>query len=427
MKNLKLKNFYILQLGQFISQFGSKMTSWALVLWAYEQSGSVLSTSTLTICSLLPSVLLSFFAGSFIDGWNKKKVMLISNMIEIACSILTLTLLFSNQLNISFLCLINIILGVTYAFQAPALSVAITLIVPREYYTKTSGLRSFSDSFNTTFAPLVAAFLYALLGMRLILIVDFFTFIFAAISLVVFVHIPRDITKNQTNQESFVSNCKQGMCYIAARKDIFHLIVFMGFVNLIAAIYSCNLVPMVLSRSDNNKFQLGIVSGTIGIAGIIGSVLVTLTKQPDKRVPVIINTMLFSFLICNNMLGICRNYYLWTLAVFLGNCSVPFLTANVEYLMRTKIPLEMQGRVFSARNTLQYTSIPVGYMLGGILTDKIFQPFMNTTSSLQQFCSYIVGNGKGAGSALVYILIAFIGVAGCCFFKFDKHMKLLDE
>ena len=52
MKNLKynnkLKNFYILQLGQFISQFGSKMTSFGLIMWAYEQSGSVLYISSLT-------------------------------------------------------------------------------------------------------------------------------------------------------------------------------------------------------------------------------------------------------------------------------------------------------------------------------------------------------------------------------------------
>ncbi|WP_041711059.1 hypothetical protein [Clostridium pasteurianum] len=71
--------------------------------------------------------------------------------------------------------------------------------------------------------------------------------------------------------------------------------------------------------------------------------------------------------------------------------------------MRTKIPIEMQGRVFSARNTLQYFSIPVGYILGGLLTDKLLEPFMKKPSAPQQFFSYIVGNGTGAGSGLIYI------------------------
>ena len=150
-------------------------------------------------------------------------------------------------------------------------------------------------------------------------------------------------------------------------------------------------------------------------------------KQPKKRIPAIINTMIFSFLICNSMLGIGRNYQIWMIAVFLGNCLIPFLIANVEYIMRTEIPIEMQGRVFSARNTLQYFSIPVGYILGGVLTDKLLVPFMNKPSTPQLFFSYIVGNGTGAGNGLIYIIIALLGFLGCCFFKFDKHLKSLDN
>jgi hypothetical protein len=106
---------------------------------------------------------------------------------------------------------------------------------------------------------------------------------------------------------------------------------------------------------------------------------------------------------------------------------VPFLTANVEYFMRTKVPVELQGRVFSARNTLQYFTIPLGYLIGGIATDKILNPFMNTTSPLQQILSRLVGKGSGAGNALIYVIIAILGFLGCCLFKADKHIKVLDD
>lgn len=379
--NNELNNFYILQLGQFLSEFGSKTTSFGLIMWAYEQSSSVMSTSALTLCTLLPSILLSFFAGSFIDRWNKKNIMLIANVIATIFSLITLILIFCNQLNITYLYLINFTLGVFYAF----------------------------------------------IGLKVIVIVDLFSFISSFILLLLFVHVPNDFVKNQDKKESFLTNCKQGLHYIIDRKAIFHLIIFMAFVNFISSIYSSNFAPMILSRNGNNKLELGMVSSTIGIAGIIGSTLVALIKQPKKRVPVIINTMIFSFLICNSMLGIGRTYHVWIIAVFSGNCLVPFLTANVEYIMRTKIPIEMQGRVFSARNTLQYFSTPMGYILGGILTDKILEPFMQKPSTLQQFFSYIVGNGAGAGNALIYIIIALIGFFGCCFFKFDKSLKSLDD
>ncbi|MDT8717515.1 MFS transporter [Clostridium sp. 19966] len=425
--NKELNNFYILQLGEFISQFGSKMTSFGLILWAYELSGSVLSTSSLTVCTLLPSTLLSFFAGSFIDRWKKKKIVLAANAVATIFSLLTLLLITSNRLSIVYLYVINFTLGIVDAFQDPASSVMISLIVPKKYYTKISGLRSLVSTCTTTFAPVLSASLYALIGLKAIVSIDLCSFLFAFSVLLFFVHIPGDKAYENSKSETFSSNCKKGIHYIVNRKDIFHLIIYMSFVNLIAAIYNCNFTPMILSRSGNNKFQLGIVSSMIGLSGIIGSLLVTVLKEPKKRVPVIINSMLFSFLICNSMLGIGRNYYVWSAAVLLGNCSVPFLMANVEYLMRTKVPIEMQGRVFAARNTLQYFSIPVGYILGGILTDKLLKPFMAKPSHFQKFFSYIVGNDAGSGNALIYIVIALLGFLGCCYFKLDKYIKSLDD
>lgn len=429
--NKELKIFYILQLGDFISQFGSKMTSFALIMWAYELSGSVLSTSALTVCTLLPSTLMGFFAGSFIDRWKKKKILLSANVIATFFSFVTLLLIITNKLNIVYLYTINLILGIVNAFQDPASAVMISLIVPKKYYTKISGLRSLASTCTTTFAPILATSLYALIGLKAIVSIDLFSFLFSFLfaftSLLFFVHVPNDKVCLSNEAESFFSNCKKGVHYIAERKDIFHLVMYMAFVNLIAAIYNCNFAPMILSRNGNDKFQLGIVSSMVGVAGIIGSLLVTILKEPRKRIPVIINSMMFSFLICNSLLAIGRTYYVWSTAVLLGECLVPFLMANVEYIMRTRVPIELQGRVFAARNTLQYFSIPLGYILGGIIADKLLKPFMAAPSSLQQVLSYIVGKNAGSGNALIYLVIAIIGFLGCCYFKFDKYIKSLDE
>jgi predicted MFS family arabinose efflux permease len=292
---------------------------------------------------------------------------------------------------------------------------------------KTSGISSFCNSFTSIFAPVVTTAIYAFIGMKYIIMIDLTTFIFAFLTLCFLVRIPKYVPKNKDEKISFLKTCSLGLRYIVNKKGVFHLILFMSFVNLIAAIYNCNFAPMVLSRNGYNELELGIVSSTIGIAGLIGSILVSFSKKPKKRITLILNIMSFSFLICNCLLGIGRNFYVWTFAVFAGNCFIPFLTANVEYIMRTEIPLEMQGRVFAARNTLQFTSIPVGYLLGGFFADKIFEPFMNTPSSVQQFLTNIVGSGAGSGIALIYIVIGIIGFLGCCVFRFDKDMKVLDN
>jgi MFS family permease len=422
--NIQAKNYYLLIIGQFVSQFGSKLTSFGLILWSYKQSGSVLSMSLLSVCYLVPEVMLSFISGTISDKWNKKKIMLVSDAIAAFFSCCVLVMLFTGTLRVEYLYLINFFLGVTDSFQFPASSVAISLIVPKEDYMKISGINSFFTSFIGIFAPIVATSLYAFFGLRVLVMIDLVTFLFAFLTLAFGVHIPDHATEER-EKKSIFSECIYGIRYLITKKDVFSLVLFMGFVNLVAAVYNTDLAPMILLRNGNNDVQLGVVSSAISVAGLVGSIFVSKMPAPKKRISLILNIMTFSFLFCNGLLGIGQNYYVWTLAVFGGNVLIPFLTANVEYIMRTNIPIELQGRVFAARNTLQYTSIPIGNLLGGILADDVFIPYIRS-SSLKPFWKVLVGTGDGAGLGLLYICFAIIGSLGTTLFRMSKSLQLLN-
>jgi MFS family permease len=429
MRTFKIKkeqsNYYLFIIGQFVSQFGSRLTSYGLILWSYKQTGSVLSMSLLSVCYLVPEVLLSFLSGSVSDRWNKKKIMLVSDLIAAVFSLSVILMLYTKTLRLEYLYIINFFLGVTDSFQNPASEVTISMIVPKEDYLKSSGIRSFFTSFTGVLAPIVATSLYAFCGLKAIVFIDLVTFVFAFATLAAGIHIPETV-KLQPEKVPLATQCIFGLKYLISNRKIFSLILFMAFVNLIAAIYNTNLAPMVLSRNGGNDVQLGIVSSAISIAGLIGSVLVTRLPAPSKRVPFMINIMIFSFLFCNGLLGIGRNYYMWTIAVFGGNLMIPLLVANVEYIMRTRTPLELQGRVFAARNTLQYTSIPIGNLLGGVLADRVFIPYANA-SKLQGTLRMLVGEGNGSGLGLLYLAIAVMGLFGCLVFYRDKNFHALDQ
>jgi hypothetical protein len=424
--NSELKNFYLFLMGQFVSQFGSRLTSYGLILWAYKQSGSVLSLSLLSICYLVPEVFLSFISGTISDRWNKKIIMLVADTISAVFSLSIFIMLLTGNLKVSYLYIINFMMGVMDSFQNPAFEVSVSAMVAKDDYIKTSGIRTFCNSFIGVLAPFVATSLYAILGMECIVLIDLATFVFAFVTLAFVVRVPH-ISNKDAEAQSLLEQCKFGIRYLINKKGILNLIMFMAFVNLIAAIYNVNLAPMVLSRNGNNDIQLGIVSSTVSIGGILGSILVSKMPQTKKRVPLILNIMSFSFLFCNGLLGIGRNYYVWTLAVFGGNILIPFLTANVEYIMRTKVPLEQQGRVFSARNTLQFASIPIGNLLGGFFADKVFTPFMSNPNDVPAFFSILVGKGEGSGIGLLYVCIALGGLLGCCLFRGNKNLLSLDH
>lgn len=410
----ELKNFYIFSLGQFVSQFGSKLSSYGFILWAYKESNSVLTTSLLGACYLVPEIFFSFIAGGISDSWNKKSIIILSDTMAGFLSLLVLMLFSFDILEVKHLYIINFLLGIGDAFQNPASEVVISIIVSKENYIKTSGIRSFFNSFITIFVPICSVAIYSFSGLKYILIVDLLTFLFALLTLIFLVYIPEIKSLKEENINIF-KQCIAGIKYIFYRKDILALIYFMGFINFIAGMYNTALAPMILSRTGNNDIQLGIVTSSIGISGLLGSLIVQKFPQPKKRVPLMANIMIFSFLICNILLGVGRNYIWWTIAVLAGYFFVPLLLANMEYFMRTKVPLEVQGKVFSARNTIQYATLPMGNLLCGILADNFFEPYMLGRGYGQEFFHYFTGEGSGSGLALMYIFLGLIGFIGSFF------------
>lgn len=422
----ELKNFYIFSLGQFVSQFGSKLSSYGFILWAYKESNSVLTTSLLGACYLVPEIFFSFIAGGISDSWNKKSIIILSDTMAGFLSLLVLILFSFDILEVKHLYIINFLLGIGDAFQNPASEVVISIIVSKENYIKTSGIRSFFNSFITIFVPICSVAIYSFSGLKYILIVDLLTFLFALLTLIFLVYIPEIKSLKEENINIF-KQCIAGVKYIFYRKDILALIYFMGFINFIAGMYNTALAPMILSRTGNNDIQLGVVTSSIGISGLLGSLIVQKFPQPKKRVPLMANIMIFSFLICNILLGVGRNYIWWTIAVLAGHFFVPLLLANMEYFMRTKVPLEVQGKVFSARNTIQYATLPMGNLLCGILADNFFEPYMLGRGYGQEFFHYFTGEGSGSGLALMYIFLGLIGFIGSFLFKKNKNFNKLDQ
>ena len=83
---------------------------------------------------------------------------------------------------------------------------------------------------------------------------------------------------------------------------------------------------------------------------------------------------------------------------------------NMDILMRERVPLGMQGRVFSAKSTLQNFTIPPALLLGGLLADTVFEPFMGADSPAQRILSMLFGTGKGSGIGLMFFIVGLAGM-----------------
>lgn len=395
MNNLKqtikeLHVFLVLWSTQACSQLGSSMTSFALVIWSLQQSGSAMVSAMLSICSYTPYVLFGLFAGSLCDRWDKRKTMLICDSLAAATTLGIGFLMLQGTLEIWHLYILNAVNGFM----------------------------------NTLLVPIFATSLYALFGMQTILLLDLISFGVAFIALAFFIKLPAAKAQSM-KKEPLLSGVKSGLRWLRANRGVLDLILYLAAINLVASAYDAALPYMLLMREGGSEAVLGLVNTCMGLANLSGSLLLMLRPTKHHRVRTIHNALLISMGTESFLLALGRGPSLWCLGAILGWLFIPVMNTNMDVLLREHIPLAMQGRVYAARNSLQFFTIPAGYCLGGVLVDYILEPFMASREA-SPLLVHAVGQGAGSGAALLFLLLGFTGVAICLLFRRDTNIWALE-
>ena len=416
-----MRGFLTLWLTQAFSALGSSMTAFALVVWSYQAEGSALSTALLTVCSYAPYVGMSIFAGTLSDRWNKKKTLLVCDALAALTTIAVILLLKTGNLRIWHLYGINAINGLMNTVQQPASEVAVTLLTPKEQVQRASSLQQVSNSIINIATPAQAAAMIAFAGLESVLLFDLVTFAAAAVSLLLFIRIPA--SPAQEKKERFSQALRTGLGYLGKNRGILMLILFLSGINLVASMHSAALPALAINRAGEAGY--GMIGTVTGIATLAGSLLVAALPQPKSRVRVICNTLLFAMSTENFLLAFGRNVPVWCVGAALGWISIPIMSANLGALMRERVPVALQGRVYSVRNTLQFFTIPVGYLMGGWLVDRVFEPLM-AVQGAGSWLTVLFGTGKGAGAALTYCLLGVLGTLICLYFRRNRHIRALE-
>ncbi len=319
--------------------------------------------------------------------------------------------------------LLNALNGLMNAVQYPVSEVVVTLLTPKDQVQRVSGLLSLSQSLTTLLSPVLATALLGLLGLEAVIVFDLATCAAAVGTLLWGVEFPETPPAEKV---PLTRSAGEGVRWLLNQRGVLDLILFLACINLIASMYNAALPAMVLSRPGGGETALGLVEAATGLAHLAGSLLVTALPQPRSRVRVICNCLLVSMSTENLLLALGRGTGTWCFGAVLGWLLIPMMQANMSALLRLRIPVEMQARVYAARNTLQFFTIPLGYLLGGWLVDRVCEPLMVRLGP-DAALTALLGSGKGSGAALLFLAIAFAGVAVCLLFRHDRHLWSLEE
>ena len=422
MKQPSFKRYIVFWLSQSVSQLGSSMTSFALILWAYGRTSSAMSVSLMSFCRYLPYILVSLFAGAFVDTHRKKSIMLVSDAIAAAGSLTVFLCGAAGVLDIWQIYAVNLVIGFMNSVQSPAMSVAVGRMVPKERLGQVSGMNSFSGNLITIFSPAIASAVYAFGGLNTVILADLCSFLFAFLVLLLFIHVPEE--GERKNRLSPLQGCADGFRFLRAHRGLWTIALTMWVINFLSRLtYENILSPMLIARTGGNA-AVGVVNAVLGVGGVVGGLVVSTGKLPKDNVKLIYFSTAFSFLAGDMLMALGQNTFVWALAAVAASVPIPFLNAGQNVILYQNIPTEMQGRVFAVRNAIQYSSIPVGILLGGFLADSVFEPFMASESALAGALHRLVGYGSGSGMAVMFLCTS---VCGALFSILCYRSKGMDE
>ena len=369
--------------GEFISAIGSGLTSFGLSVYVFRQTGSAASMGLVTLLAFLPTLLFSVPAGVLADKYDKRLLMMIGDGFSALGIVYILTCMLQGEAKLYQICVGVFVSAVFSSLLEPSYRATVTDLLTKEEYSKASGLVSIAGSARYLISPVLAGILLAVSDIRLLFVIDISTFILTVISTAV---VRKGIaTKETENQSGFFKSLTEGWRAIADRRGVLLLILvssvmtcFMGAIQILSE-------PLILDFADSTT--LGIAQ-TVCASGMLVSGLFLGMRGIKKGYVKVLAISLFLTGITMIGFGIRENIYIICLFGFLFFATLPFANNCLDYLVRTNIPDELQGRAWGVIGFLSQIGYVVAYGLAGVAADGI-------ASKLQ------IGVGRGAAGVVM--------------------------
>ncbi len=409
--------FVIVWIGQIVSVLASAMSQFGLTIWMYQQTQSATAMGLMQVFFITPFLLLSPIAGVMVDRYNRKLMMMLSDLAAVTATFGIFLLYATGNLQFWHLYVAAVLNGIGNTFQWPAYSAAISTMVPKEQLGRANGLMSLIEAGPGVLAPTLAGALLPLVGLTGLLFFDFITF-FVAIGGLLLVRVPQP-SRSAEGAAAEAGNLWQqsifGFKYILVRPSLLGLQMVFFFCNLFSGIAFTLLAPMILARTGQNSVIFGMVESMLAVGGIVSGVAMSVWGGFKRRVHgVLLGWIITSVGII--LLGFGQGLSLWIPAAIIASVVNALINGSNQAIWQSKVAPDLQGRVFSARRLIAWMTSPITPIIAGTLADFVLEPAMRANGSLAGLFGGWVGTGPGAGMGLLIILSGLgslaIGVGG---------------
>lgn len=369
-KQLFSKNFVLLWLGQGVSQLGTGVGYIATLWWVQTTTGSALALGTLATVSGLVGVILSPFAGVFVDRWNRKNIIVITDLIRGVINCYLAWAVLTNTLTLPILFLTTGLKSACAQFFMPAISAAVPQLVDTEHLQKANSLRQITQNVSNMLGYALGGLLVAILGIPALLLVNGIAFVASGLS-EMFITLKPLKHSSKLGYKTFISDMASGFAYVKKDKVLFGVLQVIAVINFAFVPFFVLLPKFVGEHLSAGSEVLGLISSSQMAGMILGALALSVTSLVDKNQWLIRWGIALSASILMVSPWIPGN--LWTAQLFIfGTSGAITAIVNIFFFtaLQKKVDPAYMGKVFSLVNAMSLGLQPAASALSGLLADK---------------------------------------------------------
>ena len=416
-----MRIFTTIWFGQLISTLGSGLSGFALGVWLYEETGSTTLFALSMFVWFLPTIFFAPIAGVLADRYDRRAIMILADSMACIATIFIGVMVFTDNLVFWQIYLADIFFSIANTLQWPAYAAATSLMVPKKHLGRAGGMTQIGDAISSLAAPAVAGAMYVSVGLKPILLIDIFTFMFALGTLIaVRFPQPEKTKEGQTGEGPFWREALFGWHYIRQRPGLFHLLLVFAALNFCISITFPLFTPMILEMASANI--LGLISSIISAGMLVGTLIMSIWGGFKRR---IYGSYLGESLIGISavLVGLSPSILLITAAQFLGALALPITNGSAQAIWQSKVAQDVQGRVFSVRRMIAFSIIPLAYLVTGPLSEKVFMPLLQENGLAVDTFGQIFGTGPGRGIGLMFSTLGLVYFIIAQLIFLDKRIR----
>ncbi len=365
--------FFTVWAGQAVSLLGSSLVQFALVWWLTESTGSATILALATLMALLPNILIGPFAGTLVDRWNRRMVMIVADSSIALVSLLLAILFLTGHAQVWQVYLVMAIRSIGGAFHWPAMQASTSLMVPHKQMARIAGMNQSLSGLMTIAAPPLGAFLLAIIPVGAILMIDVSTAA-VAVFILSLIHIPQPDKAPEPASggglNTMLQDMRAALRYVSSWTGLLMLGTIAMIINFLVT-PAFSLVPILVTKRFNGQaMQLGIMNSAYGVGMLAGGLILTAWGGFHKK----IYTSLAGLIGMGAgivLMGIVppQTFLFGVAAIAFVGIMNPIANGPLFAIFQTSIAPEMQGRVFALISSLSGLTSPISLLIAGPISD----------------------------------------------------------